>query len=136
MLTSDRVTLRAVEREDLKRLHELNQDVALNILGSGEWEPLSFASYEKRFEKQLADENKSQFVIEIAGKIVGDIGLHHRDPRSRVSALGVGIYDADYVGQGYGREALQLFLDWAFRIQNYERLWLDTWESNQRAIRC
>jgi diamine N-acetyltransferase len=136
MLKGERVILRAVEREDLKRLHELERNVDLAILGGGAWQPVPFAAFEKHFEKHLTDEDKAEFVIEIDGKVVGDIELHHRDRRSRVSALGIGIYDPDYVGQGYGREALQLFLDWAFRIQNYERIWLDTWATNERAIRC
>ena len=29
-----------------------------------------------------------------------------------------------------------MLLDWAFHIQNYERIWLDTWATNERALRC
>jgi len=68
--------------------------------------------------------------------VIGDIGLHHRDRRSGTSAFGIGIYDPEYIGQGYGREAISLLLDWMFRIQNYQRVWLDTWATNERAIRC
>jgi RimJ/RimL family protein N-acetyltransferase len=64
------------------------------------------------------------------------MNLHHRDRRSGVSAFGIGIYDPTFLGQGYGREAIGLMLDWAFQIQNYQKIWLDTWATNQRAIRC
>ena len=136
MLKGDRVTLRAVEREDLKRLHELERNVDLALLGGGSWRPVPYAAFEKNFEKHLDDDDRSNFVIEVDGTVVGDIELHGRDRRSRVSALGISIADPEYVGRGYGREALSLFLDWAFRIQNYERIWLDTWATNERAIRC
>jgi diamine N-acetyltransferase len=136
MLKGERVILRAVERDDLKRLHELQRNVELMMLGDGQWQPEPLAALEKDYDKHLSDEDKAWFAIEIDGKVVGDMGLHHRDRRSRVSAFGIGIYDPEYVGQGYGREAIALLLDWAFRIQNYERIFLDTWATNERAIRC
>ena len=136
MLKGERVILRALERDDLKRLHELQRNVDLVLMGGGEWQPVPLAALEKSFEKHLDDRDKSWFAIETGGKLIGDVGLHHRDQRSRVSAFGIVIYDPEYVGKGYGREALGLFLDWAFRIQNYERIWLTTWATNERAIRC
>ena len=136
MLQGTRVVLRAVEREDLKRLHELHQNIDLVLLGDGEWEPQPLAAREKRYDNRVADEDKAWFVIEVAGTVIGDLNLHHRDRRSGVSAFGIGIYDPEYLGQGYGREAIGLMLDWAFRIQNYQKIWLDTWATNQRAIRC
>ncbi|HJZ46090.1 MAG TPA: GNAT family protein [Roseiflexaceae bacterium] len=136
MLKGERVTLRAVERDDLKRLHELQRNVDLVLLGDGEWQPQPLAAREQWFDKHVLDEDKAWFVIEVDGTLIGDLNLHHRDRRSRVSAFGIAIYDPAYLGQGYGREAIGLLLDWAFRIQNYERIWLDTWANNQRALRC
>jgi diamine N-acetyltransferase len=136
MLKGERVLLRAVEREDLKRLHELYQNVDLVLLGDGEWEPKPLAAREKRYDNRVADEDKAWFAIEVAGRLIGDLNLHHRDRRSGVSAFGIGIYDPEYLSQGYGREAIGLMLDWAFRIQNYQKIWLDTWATNQRAMRC
>src|SRR5688572_16392078 len=118
MLKGERVTLRAVERDDLKRLHELQRNVDLVLLGDGEWDPQPLAAREQRYDKHASDEDKAWFVIEVAGTVIGDLNLHHRDRRSRVSAFGIGIYDPEYLGQGYGREAIGLLLDWAFRIQN------------------
>lgn len=136
MLKSERITLRAIEREDLKRLHELQRNVELIILGYGEWQPNSLAAIEKNFDKHLEDRDRAWFGVEADGKLIGDCGLHHRDRRSRVAAMGIGIYDADYISKGYGREASALLLNWAFQVQNYERIWLDTMASNERAIRC
>ena len=136
MLRGERVTLRAVERDDMKRLHELYGNVDLALLGFGAWQPRPMAEFEKFFERQMADNADPLFAIEVDGVVIGDAGLHDIDRRSRVAALGIGIYDPSYVGRGYGREAAALLLDWAFRIQNYQRIWLDTWATNERAIRC
>lgn len=136
MLKSERVILRAVERDDLKRLHDMQRNVDLVLLGFGEWQPRPLAAFEKGFEKHLDDAEYRWFAIEVDGVVIGDLSLHHCDQRARVAAFGIGIYDPAYIGKGYGREATGLFLDWAFRIQNYRRMWLDTWATNERAIRC
>ena len=59
MLQGTRVVLRAVEREDLKRLHELQQNIDLVLLGDGEWDPQPLAAREKRYDNRVADEDKA-----------------------------------------------------------------------------
>lgn len=138
MLRGEKVALRPVEREDLKRLHELWQDVELAMLAGGAWSPWPLAAEEKDFDKHLEDEDKSDFVIEADGKVIGDIGLHREDRNRRdgTASMGVSILDREYLGKGYGRDAIAVLLDWAFRIQNYRRIWLETLGRNERAIRC
>ncbi|HJZ46088.1 MAG TPA: GNAT family protein [Roseiflexaceae bacterium] len=136
MLKGERVTLRAVERDDLKRLHELERNVELVLLGDGQWQPIPLAAFEKEFEKDLERGEKADFVIEADGVVVGRIALVHSNRRSGSAEFGIGIYDPEYVGKGYGREAISLLLDWAFQIQNYRRIWLKTSSENERAIRC
>jgi RimJ/RimL family protein N-acetyltransferase len=136
MLKGERVTLRAVERDDLKRLHELKRNIDLVLLGDGQWQPEPLAAFEKHFDKDLEREEKAYFVIEADGKLIGECGLHHRQRRDGCSQFGIGIYDPDYVGAGYGRDAIKTLLRWAFHIQNYRRIWLETLASNERAIRA
>jgi RimJ/RimL family protein N-acetyltransferase len=136
MLRGEKVILRAVERGELKRMQELQQDVELTALANGAWDPRPLAAFEKSFDKRLDDDEHSWFGIEADGKLIGYIGLHHRDRRDGIAAVGIGIQDRDYVGKGYGRDALRLLLDWAFRIQNYRRIWLDTLATNERALRA
>src|SRR5690242_15380814 len=104
MLKSQRVTLRAVEREDLKRLQELNQNVDLVVFGDGSWQPTSLAAFEKRFEKQLDADEWNWFAIEAAGALIGQIGLDRTQRLHGTAELGIEIYDPEYVGRGYGRE--------------------------------
>jgi len=136
VLRGKRLILRAIERGDIGRLHELDQAVDLVLAGDGHWRPTPLAARERRFDQRLDDPDKSWFVIEADGKVIGDIELHSRDRRSGVAALGVAIYDREYLGRGYGREAIGLLLDWAFRMQNFRRVWLKTSSANQRALRC
>ena len=136
MLKGKKVILRAVERDDLKRLHALERNVDLVVLGDGEWQPVPLGQWERNFDKQLEHTDRANFAIEAGGTLIGGIGLHHRSRRSGVTSFGIGIYDPEYLGNGYGRDAIETLLPWVFRIQNYRRIWLETSSSNERAIRC
>lgn len=139
MLRGQHVTLRPFERDDVKRQHELMANVDLVLPAYGSWEPTSLAAHEKWFDKHAEkEEEQTNFAIEVDGKFVGFINLHpwSVNRRAGVASFGMAILDPAYVGKGYGREALGLFLDWAFRIQNFRRIGLITWADNQRAVRC
>ena len=57
-------------------------------------------------------------MIEVGGIVIGDIGLHHTRRRDGTAQFGIGINDPEYIGKGYGRDAVNVLLDWAFRVQN------------------
>ena len=135
MLRGKLVNLRPVEREDLKKLQQLERNVDLVILAQGHWAPESLAHWERHFDKGLERDEVNWFVIEAGGKVIGSTGLHHIERRDGTAAVGISILDPEYLGRGYGRDALMLLLDWAFRIENYRRIWLDTLATNERAIR-
>jgi RimJ/RimL family protein N-acetyltransferase len=137
MLRGERVTLRPIEREDIARLYELRQNVDLHLLANDRWHPRSLARMERDFEKRL-DEDESHmnwFAVEAEGALLGTAGLHTLNRWVGTAALGITLYDRERLGRGYGREAVGLLLDWAFRIQNWRRIWLDVLATNERAVR-
>lgn len=136
MLRGERVILRPTEREDMKHYRDLGRNVDLVLLGDGEWQPVPLAAFEKEFDKRLDDEDRAWFMIEVAGTTIGGCGLHHRDRRSGSTAFGIGIQHPEYVGKGYGSDSIRTLLRWAFVTQNWRRVWLDTMDCNERAIRC
>lgn len=68
------------------------------------------------------------------GQIIGRISLRDIDDR-RSARLGITI-GADWVGQGYGTDALYTFLDYFFGELGFATLYLDVAAPNRRAIRC
>jgi diamine N-acetyltransferase len=139
MLRGKHVVLRSFEREDVARQHALMANVDLVLPAYSGWEPQSQAGAEKWFDKHLEmPGERGDFAIEVDGTFVGFINIHpwSVSRRSGTASFGMAILHPDYVGKGYGREALSLFLDWAFRIQNFRRIWLITWADNERAVRC
>lgn len=134
MLKGQKVVLRAMERDDLKQLHILRQHVDLEIMGGGDWMPYSLAAMEKYFDKHIEREDNHRFIIEADNKIIGDIGLHHVDRANNCTSFGIGILDPDYLGKGYGRDAINVLLDYVFRIHSFRRIWLEVAATNPRAI--
>ena len=58
MLRGKRVVLRAMEKDDIKRLHELHANVDLILFGDGVWRPEPLAAWEKEFDKHLEDHDR------------------------------------------------------------------------------
>ncbi len=139
MLTGERVTLRAIERDDLQRLWEFNNDLAVELAGGGD--PPMPQSYERLVadlerEWQKGGRDDSLFAIEVDGAIIGLCQLSNFNQTARNAELGITIGDKEYWGQGYGSEAIALLLHYAFQYRNLNRIWLWCHGANQRGIRA
>ncbi len=139
MLRGEKVTLRAVARGDLPRLREFANDLEVELAGGGDPPaPRPLERIEKDFEREVSDlpRDKTNFAIEADGECIGTGGLFNIDWTARHAELGIGIGDKEYWGRGYGREAVGLLLDYAFRLRNLRRVWLEVHSANERAIRA
>ncbi len=139
MLQGERVTLRAIEREDLVRLHQFNNDLAVEVAGGGDPPmPQSLARLQAEFESkwQQGGRDGMDFGIEIEGKFAGICALFNHNVEAQVCELGITIGDKDYWGLGNGREAIHLLLRYAFHYRNLHRVYLNVNSTNERAIRA
>ncbi len=139
MLKGDRVTLRSLTRDDLPRLCEFNNDVEVELAGGGDPPiPQSLARLEADFDQNASKGGRdgTSFAVEADGKLIGGCALFDFDHVAHTCQLGITIGDKAYWGKGYGREALTLLLDYAFRLQNVRKVWLTVNGNNERAIRA
>ena len=138
MLRGEKVTLRPVERDDLKLLHEFRGDLEVHVLADDDpWLPRPFESFEKFFEERLkSTDPEAWFAMEVDGRLIGDCGLWDFDITSRHCNLGISIGERDSWGKGYGRDAVRLLVDYAFRHHNLVKVCLTTASDNERAIRA
>lgn len=67
--------------------------------------------------------------------LIGNIRLMNIDPPSGRAALGI-VFRPDYVGAGYGSEALKAFAGYYFGAVGMKSLWLEVAAFNLRAKRC
>lgn len=138
MLKGEKVILRAIKREDLQRQLIFNNDLEIEILGGGDPpEPQSIERLEAEFDENTRKGGRdgTNFAIEADGIYIGACGLFHLDGIARTCEMGIGIGDRAYWGKGYGRDAIRVLLDYAFRQRNLHKVWLRVNGNNERAIR-
>ncbi len=88
-------------------------------------------------EKHLEDWLEHEFsIIALEGdKLIGSTGLGGNMKMHGDAFVGIGVGEPDYWGKGYGTEAMKLIVQYAFLELNLERVSLDVFEYNPRAIR-
>ena len=139
MLRGERVTLRGITREDLPLLWRFNNDLEVELAGGGDPPiPQAFERLQAEFDRETAKGGRdgAWFAIEADGKFIGQCALRGIDETARTCELGIAIGDQGYWGRGYGREAIGLLLEYAFRYRNLRRVWLSVQSNNERAIRA
>jgi RimJ/RimL family protein N-acetyltransferase len=139
MLQGDKVVLRAIERADLPRLWQFNNDLAVELAGGGDPPiPQSLERLQAEFDQDAAKGGRdgARFAIEADGVMIGQCGLSAFNETDRTTELGIAIGDKDYWGRGYGRDTVRVLVEYAFRYRNMRKVWLRVWGNNERGIRA
>lgn len=132
-LRGEKVIIRPMVREDVDKMAAWQPFTdPLNSLWNG---PLRSSDNYVRFQAQADDPSRQWYAIEdLAGRLIGRLSLR-QIRRLKSARLGITL-GADYVGQGYGTDAIRTFLIYYFRDMGFEKLYLDVAAPNRRAIRC
>jgi RimJ/RimL family protein N-acetyltransferase len=139
MLKGKRVNLRALERSDLPMVHVFNNDLAVELAGGGDHPmPQSMARLEAEFDQKAGGGGRDgeSFAIVAESNFIGSCGLFNFDNLGQTCELGIGIGNKLYWGKGYGREAISLLVDYAFRYRNMHKVFLRVHGVNERAQRA
>jgi RimJ/RimL family protein N-acetyltransferase len=83
----------------------------------------------------LSDPSEARFMIEAAGKPIGEVRLLGIHPCGRAE-LAILIGEKEFWGRGYGGDAITLLLGFAFRDLGLRRVTLIADADNARGIRC
>ncbi|ELZ87348.1 GCN5-related N-acetyltransferase [Haloferax elongans ATCC BAA-1513] len=119
-LAGDDVTLRPVEREDLDFLQTHRNDPEIR-----RWlprvHPQNREQLESEFEGYMSEDGGVNLVATVDGDPVGFVSLfdvQHESGRARLAAW----FEPDAQGQGYGTEAAELLVDYAFDERRLHKL--------------
>ena len=74
-------------------------------------------------------------IDEPGGRMIGFLSLRDLQPSTGEGTLGISL-DPAFINQGYGTEALDIFISYFFNVMNYEALLLDVATYNTRAYHC
>ncbi|MFJ9831687.1 GNAT family N-acetyltransferase [Streptomyces sp. NPDC101169] len=87
---------------------------------------------------RLDPRESAVFTVEdlASGSVIGMTDYRDLDPYAGVATLGVTIGERGFWGRGHGSDALRLLVDRLFGAYCLNRLELDTWSGNERAVRA
>ena len=125
--------LRPLEREDLKFVHELNNDA--NIMSYWFEEPYeAYVELVQLYDKHIHDQSERRFIIENStGGMAGLVELVEIDYIHRRAEFQI-IIDPSQQGRGYAAKATRSAIDYAFRVLNLHKLYLIVDKENNKAI--
>jgi diamine N-acetyltransferase len=134
-LRGARVTIRPMRREDVDAMAHW-RPLADPLYQAFDLPQRNLEEHHAWFDERVNDPTRRLFVVvkEDNGQVIGSLTLRDIDGQ-RSARLGITL-GADYVSQGYGTEALRIFLEAFFGAMGFARMDLDAAATNQRALRC
>ena len=138
LLRGQRVRLNALSRSDAPVMTLWEEDLLfLRLYSSHLARPRSEAALADWVEAigRAPDEIVLAIRLIESNKLIGTLGVHEIERANQVAWLSIAIGDSVYLGQGYGYEATQLALAYAFNELNLYRLNLTVFSYNSRAIK-
>jgi len=135
MITGKHVRLRAIEENDLLTLTNWRNDPEV-YRQFFEYEPLSLVMERKWFDEFLKRREEKFWIAETIkeSKPVGTIGLVNIHWRNRRAEMGRVLVCPECRGNGYGKEMSELLLEYAFDHMNLNRIYLEVFADNTRAV--
>lgn len=126
------VKLRPLEREDLRYVHQLDNNAS--VMRYWFEEPYeTFAELSALYEAHIHDQRERRFVLEHEGESAGLVELVEIDHVHRRAEFQI-IIAPEYQGRGLATEATRLALDYGFSVLNLYKLYLIVDKENARAI--
>jgi RimJ/RimL family protein N-acetyltransferase len=134
------VMLREYRQEDFPQIRKwVNDRASTEYLSAIFWFPQSETDTSDFLSRMMRSApNAACFVIADAKdeSYLGQLDIFEINWKLRIGKLGMVIGSDEKRGKGYGTEALSLMLDYAFGILGLERLELEVYAENKRAVRC
>lgn len=128
-----RLTLRPLERHDLRFVHEVNNNA--KIMRYWFEEPYeTFSELSQLYDQHVHDQRERRFVaIDNDGETVGLVELIELDHIHRRGEFQIIIAPQEQ-GRGYASIATRLAIDYAFSVLNLRKIYLIVDKSNAAAI--
>ena len=137
LLKGQHINLRALEKEDLNFLYELENNTDVWEI-SGTVTPYSkdvLAYYLENAHRDIYEVKQLRLVISNAdNKALGLIDLYDFDPKHKRAGVGIVIVNEAERNKGIGSEALSLITNYAFSTLEIRQLYANILEENKRSI--
>lgn len=135
VMRGSRVVLTRLQFENIHKHFEWNNDPELNRLDSEvPFERETFGVFKARFERMVYRSSPQHLDFEIHlrdGTLIGLAYVMDISPHNRHCTVGVTIGDRSHWGVGFGRESLELLLDYCFNALGMHRVSTAAFEYNE-----
>ncbi len=114
-------------------------DEELSYLDAASPRTISFYHYLMVYERELAEPpfTSLRFSVDTEeGKHIGNCCYYNISYSRNDAELGVMIGDRDYWDKGWGTDVVSTLVDYMFRHESFNRIYLKTLVTNYRAQRC
>ena len=137
-LVGEKCYLSPLTPEDAERSTQWDNDLEVALpLGDEAWTPTGLEGTREQIAEALRQHAHLFGIVDLASdELIGRCVLFQVDHVNRSAMMGIVIGEKGYWGQGYGREAIRLLLDYAFNLLNLNSIMLGTFSFNERALRC
>ncbi|MDD3520402.1 MAG: GNAT family protein [Actinomycetota bacterium] len=137
VIRNKQVLIRPLKKSDLPLLIRWLKDPEVNKFLSSDFSDLDTHKEERWFREMSISVNDFVFAIEAykEKKHIGDCGLHKINWDKKKADFGIAIGDKNYWGKGYGRDATEATIKFAFKKLGLEKITLSVYEYNKRAIK-
>lgn len=132
---SQKVILKKIEKDDMILIYEWFKDSEfLKYYDYMPPIPHTKEEVEKTFSDYENSDKSEVFAIKVEDKIIGIAGFDDIVKENKVATLFIGIGVKNARGNGYGRVALNILLEYGFNELDFHRIQLNVLEFNTAAI--
>ncbi len=126
------IRLRPLEREDLRFIHNLdNNAVIMRYWFEEPYE--AFVELTELYDKHIHDQMERRFIVDVDGTNGGLVELIEIDYIHRRAEFQI-IIDPAFQGLGLGEKATRMALDYAFQVLNLHKIYLQVDSENSKAL--
>ena len=126
------IKLRPLEREDLRFVHQLDNNAS--VMRYWFEEPYeAFVELSDLYDKHIHDQSERRFVIEYNGDKAGLVELVEINHIHRRAEFQI-IISPEYQGKGLASRAARLAMDYGFSVLNLYKLYLIVDKENEKAV--
>ena len=137
-LKGEHIYLRALEPEDLEFIHEIenNEDIWEISNTQTPYSKYLIKQYLENAHKDVFEVKQLRLVISsYTNEAIGMIDLFDFDFKNSRAGIGVLVKDSINRKKGFGKEALQLLINYSFKHLNLHQLYCNISEDNQASIK-
>lgn len=138
MYVGEKIRLREYRKEDVKKAQEYVNDPEIKkLLNPGVPFLYTFEDEQRWFDSLSATKENYSFAIETLkdNRYIGGCGVNSIDWKNSVALIGIFIGDKDYLGKGYGTDAMKTLIKFIFDQMNLNKIKLQVFSFNERAIK-